>query len=157
LQMTEQEKLKDMYDTFSFDVIEDYKMTTLLIKKDSSIVSLFSKKHYDEIIEQLRAQRKISGGLHPDKLKPESEVDRDIVRRFSRALDLFNLICDSQIKMQELLQAKAERKKKVYMSDASEVRHTINEKTDELKKALRELDIRWADFLDEMDEMEEEL
>ena len=149
--MTEQEKLKDMFETFSFEIIEDYKDVTLLIKRDSSIVSIFGKKHYDEIIRKLERLRKLSSKLDLRSVKTDGPLEKDVADLFASAQNIFNKLCDSQLELQRLLRQKAKRERKVKMSECSEHMHNINEMTEALRNSLRNLDIRWADFLEEIE------
>lgn len=147
--MSDREKLKEMVDTFSFEVIEEYKTITIMIKRDSGFLSILKKKHYDEIIQKLKEIRRISKGLSPRSVETNGPIEKDVVDYFAKALNIFNKLCDEQIELQTLFQKKAKKESNVKMSDCSSVMHEINEDTGNLQKALRTLDIRWADFLEE--------
>lgn len=147
--MSQRERLKEVFSTFSFEIIDEYKNITLMIKEDSGFLSIFRKKRYGETIEKLAQLLKTAKSLDLSGLSPDDALAKEIAGMLDSAVNTFERLCSAQIRLQELLKQKAEKKGTVKMSDCSMAMHRINEDTSRLQNELRALDIKWADFLEE--------
>lgn len=147
--MSQRDRLKEVFAAFSFEIIDEYKNITLMIKEDSGFLSIFRKKRYGETIEKLAQLLKAAKALDRSGLTSDDDLENEIAGMLDSAVNTFERLCSAQIRLQELLKQKAEKTGNVKMSDCSMAMHRINEDTGRLQNELRALDIKWADFLEE--------
>ena len=144
--MTENTQLKELFNAFSFDVIDEYKEVLWLVRQNSRI---FGRKHYDEAIAQLGALRERAARLAPRDLTADSELEKELIDLLPRARHVLGEVTLALIRLQEMLRDKAHRKGRVKMSDCKVEMDRINEETETLNRLLRALDVKWADYLEE--------
>ena len=144
------EQMKKYMDTFNFEMLEEYRKITFKIKQESGFLGIFKKKLYGRHIEKMIALRKQIKKMKPEEIETSDPVIADIGALLAKALERFDRLLGAQINLQELLKRKSEGEK-IKMSECSPWVKMVNDDTDEMNKAIRKLDVRYADFLEKFE------
>ena len=148
--MTDKERLIQNIDLFYSEVTEEYKDITLAIRAESTPMAIFRKKNYQQHIDRLKALKKRLASLSPVGMKLDGK-DRELAQlkqQFEKALLMFGNLCDHQIAVQTALQNTATKKGGKFSESAETVRK-LNQYNKEAQAALHELDVCYADVLDQ--------
>lgn len=147
--MNEKKPLIQKIETFYSDIVEEYKEITLAIRNDATPLAIFRKKDYDAHIGKLRGLKKKLAALAADpKESAGNKQLTDLGHEFNKALAMFGNLCDLQIQVQTSLKNTASRKGGKF-SECSEYVRKLNNYNKEVQAELHELDVRYADLMDE--------
>lgn len=148
--MTDKERLIKTIEQFYSESVEEYKEITLAIRAESTPMAIFRKKNYQQHIDKLKALKKRLAALVPAGMKLDGK-DKDLAllkQQFERALLMFATLCDHQIAVQTALQNTANKKGGKF-SESAEAVKKLNLYNKEVQAALHELDVCYADALDQ--------
>ena len=148
--MTEKERLIRSIEQFYSEAMEEYKDITLAIRAESTPMAIFRKKNYQQHIDRLKTLKRRLAALAPASVKLDAK-DRELMllkQRFEKALYMCSNLCDHQIAVQTSLQNTAEKKGTKFSESADAVKK-MNQYNKEVQAALHELDVSYADVLDQ--------
>jgi hypothetical protein len=148
--MTDKERLIQNIEQFYSEAVEEYKEITLAIRAESTPMAIFRKKNYQQHIDKLKLLKKRMAALAPTGMKLDGK-DRELTQlkqQFERALLMFATLCDHQIAVQTSLQNTANKKGGKF-SESAEAVKKLNQYNKEVQGALHELDVCYADVLDQ--------
>ena len=150
--MTDRKKIVEAIDRFYVECIEEFKEAELKIAADSKFRSMFRKKDYDSNIEILRTCKSRSRSIRfpTGDIDKGDEESKELIRHTERCIRQFNRLCDTYIQLQLALKKKSEGGALSY----KEYIHVYNETREnwtEMNNELKELDIMYTDYTEDMD------
>ena len=147
--MDYRQKIIDSINRFYVESTEEFREAEARIANDSRFRRIFKKKDYSGNIEMLKRCKSAAGNISfPESEIPSSDREsRAIVDKCKESIRRFRKLCDSYVSMQVSLDKKAKGAELTY----KEYKKFYNQAKEDhavLNMSLKELDILYADYID---------
>lgn len=147
--MAKDGSLRDIFELFYGEIIENYKMAQRMVMSESTLRSIFKKSNYSARISDFAKVKKAVINLEIKKSEDYNDLENDLIDSLNSSRDLLKDICDAQIALQQTLKAKADKERKISIKEYSKIMNDVRAAHDRLQKGLHNLDIFYSDWLEE--------
>lgn len=138
-----------MIDKFTVRSVEEFKEAENKIIADSKFSRIRKKKDYPGHIELLRNVKKKAQKINPKSIViPDDDGQANELRyAFEKCLIAFSAVCDSYIRMEQILQDKAEGAKVSY-GEYKDYHNKVKQSRADFNQRVHEMDILYSDLLE---------
>jgi len=145
--MNYEEMLIERIESF-VDVVENFVKIEHQIIQDSKYRTRFRKPDYEYNISLLKDIKLTALGIDVEDIEiPEDDIESlELAEKFERCLVLFNKLCDGFIDLQGQLKQRAEKTKKLKITDYQEILKELQVSRTLMNTALQEFDDAYTEY-----------
>jgi hypothetical protein len=147
--MASKERIREGMELFYGTIIENYKKSQQAVMTESKVSAIFKKADYKTRIEDFNKVKKAAVMLKLEPGPENSSLEQDLMESLEVTKERLIQLCQAQIQLQEVLQTKANRDRKVSIREYTGVMEKVRESHEKMQRSLHQLDIIYTDWLEE--------
>jgi hypothetical protein len=143
------ERIREGMELFYGTIIENYKQSQRAVMTESKVSAIFKKADYKTRMEEFSKVKKAASMLKMESEPGNTLMEEDLLENLQVAKARLMELCESQIQLQKILQAKATRERKVSIKEYTRAMEAVREGHERMQRSLHQLDIIYSDWLEE--------